>query len=132
MYHHTDWIIVLSLRRDVVVCLFCIFKLLQETLFFHYDITSNAIKVLRSWKYLQFEITFHAFYIHIKDNDNNIGYYTFVLIESSSSTTFFVCDKKKKLADYKKCVTWLYLASALATDWTIMLYQRMSRAECIK
>ena len=45
MYHHTDWIMVLSLRRDVVVCLFYIFKLLQETLFFHYDIAFNDIKV---------------------------------------------------------------------------------------
>ena len=45
MYHHTDWIMVLSLRRDVVVCLFYIFKLLQETLFLHYDIAFNDIKV---------------------------------------------------------------------------------------
>ena len=38
---------------------------------------------------------FMDFYIHIKENDNDIGYFIFVLIENSSSTTFFVCYKEK-------------------------------------
>ena len=41
------------------------------------------------------KLAFHGFFIHIKENDNNIGYYIFVLIESPSSATFFVCYKEK-------------------------------------